>query len=154
MAADEPHAYLYGECVECMATSDNVVRAGLTPKYKDVPTLVNMLTYNYGKPKIYCGDHAKVETGIEEWNYIPPIPEFRLKRTVIQPNVTHNVPPAQGPTILIVYDGEGQVMAKKPDVSPIPLTRGSAIFICVNAEISVTAGNSKPLDLYFATTNL
>ena len=32
LAANEPHAYLRGECVECMATSDNVVRAGLTPK--------------------------------------------------------------------------------------------------------------------------
>jgi len=32
LAANEPHAYLSGECVECMATSDNVVRAGLTPK--------------------------------------------------------------------------------------------------------------------------
>ncbi|KAH9306649.1 hypothetical protein KI387_011053, partial [Taxus chinensis] len=43
--ANEPHAYLYGECVECMATSDNVVRAGLTPKYRDVETLCSMLTY-------------------------------------------------------------------------------------------------------------
>lgn len=29
-----------------MATSDNVVRAGLTPKFKDAETLVKMLTYN------------------------------------------------------------------------------------------------------------
>lgn len=28
-----------------MACSDNVVRAGLTPKFKDVDTLVSMLTY-------------------------------------------------------------------------------------------------------------
>lgn len=45
LGAGEPHAYLSGDCVECMATSDNVVRAGLTPKLKDVPTLVSMLTY-------------------------------------------------------------------------------------------------------------
>ena len=29
-----------GDCVECMANSDNVVRAGLTPKLIDTPTLV------------------------------------------------------------------------------------------------------------------
>lgn len=45
LGANEPHAYICGECVECMATSDNVVRAGLTPKYRDVQTLCSMLTY-------------------------------------------------------------------------------------------------------------
>lgn len=43
--ADEPHAYISGDCVECMAASDNVVRAGLTPKHRDVQTLCSMLTY-------------------------------------------------------------------------------------------------------------
>ena len=32
LRANLPHAYLSGDCVECMACSDNVVRAGLTPK--------------------------------------------------------------------------------------------------------------------------
>lgn len=45
LGANEPHAYIHGECVECMATSDNVVRAGLTPKKLDVQTLCSMLTY-------------------------------------------------------------------------------------------------------------
>jgi len=34
LAANEPHAYVSGELVECMATSDNVIRAGLTPKFR------------------------------------------------------------------------------------------------------------------------
>jgi len=55
LAQNEPHAYLHGDCVECMATSDNVVRAGLTPKFKDVETLVRMLTYKCGSPVIYKG---------------------------------------------------------------------------------------------------
>ncbi len=38
-----PHAYLKGNIIECMANSDNVVRAGLTPKFKDVKTLTKML---------------------------------------------------------------------------------------------------------------
>lgn len=45
LGANEPHAYLSGECIECMATSDNVVRAGFTNKLRDVPTLCSMLTY-------------------------------------------------------------------------------------------------------------
>ena len=39
-----PHAYLEGNIIECMANSDNVVRAGLTPKYKDIDTLIRMLS--------------------------------------------------------------------------------------------------------------
>lgn len=42
---NEPHAYISGECIECMATSDNVVRAGLTSKKRDVQALLSMLNY-------------------------------------------------------------------------------------------------------------
>lgn len=34
LAPNEPHAYIHGDCVECMSSSDNVVRAGLTPKFR------------------------------------------------------------------------------------------------------------------------
>jgi mannose-6-phosphate isomerase len=50
LAARLPHAYLSGDCVECMATSDNVVRAGLTPKLRDVPTLLDLVAYEFGPP--------------------------------------------------------------------------------------------------------
>jgi len=40
-----PHAYLHGNIVECMANSDNVVRAGLTPKFQDINTLMRILNY-------------------------------------------------------------------------------------------------------------
>ncbi len=43
IAANVPHAYLEGDLIECMACSDNVVRAGLTPKYKDVETLLEVI---------------------------------------------------------------------------------------------------------------
>ncbi len=42
--------------MECMARSDNVVRAGLTPKYKDVDTLASMLTYDTKPPVILKGN--------------------------------------------------------------------------------------------------
>ncbi|XP_044506078.1 mannose-6-phosphate isomerase 1-like isoform X2 [Mangifera indica] len=45
LGANEPHAYISGECVECMASSDNVIRAGLTPKDRDIQVLCSMLTY-------------------------------------------------------------------------------------------------------------
>ena len=37
--------YLCGDAIECMALSDNVVRAGLTSKFKDVDTLLRMMTW-------------------------------------------------------------------------------------------------------------
>jgi mannose-6-phosphate isomerase len=40
-----PHAYLDGDLVECMASSDNVIRAGLTPKFKDTTTLLQTVSY-------------------------------------------------------------------------------------------------------------
>jgi mannose-6-phosphate isomerase len=45
--AGVPHAYIRGNIVECMANSDNVVRAGLTNKFKDVNTLLEILTYRF-----------------------------------------------------------------------------------------------------------
>ncbi|MFL9782908.1 mannose-6-phosphate isomerase, class I [Vibrio cyclitrophicus] len=38
--AGTPHAYINGMCIEVMANSDNVLRAGLTPKHIDVEELV------------------------------------------------------------------------------------------------------------------
>jgi mannose-6-phosphate isomerase len=74
MAANEPHAYVAGEIIECMACSDNVVRAGLTPKYKDVHNLVNMLTYSMGGPSIDVGEPHTSDHRIVR--YTPPVPEF------------------------------------------------------------------------------
>ena len=44
---DEPHAYIQGELMEAMVNSDNVVRGGLTPKYKDTKTLVEVSYTNF-----------------------------------------------------------------------------------------------------------
>merc|ERR1712159_910679 len=48
LAANEPHAYLSGDLAECMACSDNVIRSGLTPKFKDIDLLCECLTYTTG----------------------------------------------------------------------------------------------------------
>lgn len=79
MAANEPHAYLLGECVECMALSDNVVRAGLTPKFRDIPTLCKMLTYNtYSPSKVLTRP-----TALSKYSriYEAPVEEFSVVKT-------------------------------------------------------------------------
>jgi mannose-6-phosphate isomerase len=47
ISPDEPHAYISGDLMEAMVASDNVVRGGLTPKFKDTKTLVEMLKYEF-----------------------------------------------------------------------------------------------------------
>ncbi|MGV3345698.1 mannose-6-phosphate isomerase [Enterobacteriaceae bacterium LUAb1] len=43
--AETPHAYLKGNALEVMANSDNVLRAGLTPKFIDIPELLANITF-------------------------------------------------------------------------------------------------------------
>ena len=46
------HAYISGDLLECMANSDNVIRAGMTPKHKDIPHLLQVLKYTCKEPNI------------------------------------------------------------------------------------------------------
>lgn len=75
LAAGEPHAYLDGVIVECMANSDNVVRAGLTAKFIDRNTLLDMLTYREGPPRIRRGRQRRAG----ERCYTVPVPEFQVE---------------------------------------------------------------------------
>ncbi|HBS04680.1 MAG TPA: mannose-6-phosphate isomerase, class I [Leptospiraceae bacterium] len=73
MGAREPHAYLQGAIIECMACSDNVVRGGLTPKFVDVDTLVDMLHYRMGPPDtIEPRNQGKIRI------YQPPVEDFQV----------------------------------------------------------------------------
>jgi mannose-6-phosphate isomerase len=66
-----PHAYMKGNIVECMANSDNVVRAGLTGKFKDVDALLDILTYRFAGCAIINreqkSDGVVYHTGAEEF---------------------------------------------------------------------------------------
>mmetsp|Transcript_12232 Transcript_12232/g.34686 ORF Transcript_12232/g.34686 Transcript_12232/m.34686 type:complete len:478 (-) Transcript_12232:211-1644(-) len=75
-APDEPHAYLYGDCVECMSLSDNVVRAGLTPKFKDVETLLDMMTYRDDRLSNLVGTGERI--GAKVVKYHPPVEDFMV----------------------------------------------------------------------------
>lgn len=66
-----PHAYLKGNILECMSNSDNVIRAGLTPKFKDIIALLKVLTYELAPPKILReskkGDSVVYKTDAKEF---------------------------------------------------------------------------------------
>jgi mannose-6-phosphate isomerase len=81
LAANEPHAYLRGDAVEIMARSDNVVRAGLTPKFKDVEVMGGMLSYDTQELHIFTPNREGPLT-----SYCPPpeYPDFKLLRIHLQ----------------------------------------------------------------------
>lgn len=47
---DEPHAYLAGDILETMGSSDNAVRGGLTPKFKDIDIFVKVSLLHFFIP--------------------------------------------------------------------------------------------------------
>ncbi|KAL7547825.1 hypothetical protein ACHAWF_011099 [Thalassiosira exigua] len=105
MAANEPHAYVAGEIIECMACSDNVVRAGLTPKFKDVPNLVEMLTYSMGGPTINAGTPAYGDDRI--MRYTPPTGEFEVMVITCNPGEDISLPVLPVVSVFIVIEGSG-----------------------------------------------
>lgn len=124
LAANEPHAYLSGDCVEVMACSDNVVRAGLTPKLKDVEVLVNMLTYGTGAPPVTEGEPIGEDIAAPDGKavartrqYAPPVPEFLLQRTEVAVAadaagaVAYTLPAAPSAAIIVVTEGAATASA-------------------------------------------
>ncbi|KAF8900885.1 mannose-6-phosphate isomerase [Gymnopilus junonius] len=112
LGAGEPHAYISGDCMECMANSDNVIRAGLTPKLRDVPNLVSGLTYIASPPTkhlVIPHSFRFPASPLSSTLYDPPIPEFSVVQTKISSEKTEAHPPLGGPSIVIVTEGNGQV---------------------------------------------
>lgn len=52
------HAYIRGTIVECMSNSDNTIRAGLTPKFKDLENLKKIVSYKDSEFKILEKDSS------------------------------------------------------------------------------------------------
>ncbi|ORX67725.1 mannose-6-phosphate isomerase [Basidiobolus meristosporus CBS 931.73] len=146
LQANEPHAYLSGDCIECMATSDNVVRSGLTPKFKDVQVLVKMLTYeSYDiQSKIMHGE--KFHQLTHSLLYDPPIEEFSVLRTELPANCKEKVPGIHGPSILIVTKGSGSVAHSG---ETIPLKQGQVWFISPDIEVTLSS-DEEPATYYRA----
>lgn len=74
LPAGNLHAYLHGAGVEVMATSDNVLRGGLTPKHVDVEELLKVTQVAPLAPPL-----LRVQPG-EVTVYRTPFAEFELQR--------------------------------------------------------------------------
>lgn len=127
-----PHAYLYGECIEAMACSDNVVRAGLTPKYRDVNTLVTMLTYDTHTPAVNSG--AKVDVSGVSCVYAPPcdFPEFMVTRTHVLHGDTqsHTLATLQSHSVALCLSGHCVLtVSHDGEDCELEMTRGSAVLV-------------------------
>ena len=94
--------------MECMATSDNVVRAGLTPKLRDVPTLTSMLTYTYGpSDSQFMAPKPFRAPSKHTTEYNPPIEEFSVLLIDTREAGKEEHPAVDGPSILIVTELSG-----------------------------------------------
>ncbi|KAK2103367.1 hypothetical protein P7K49_017223 [Saguinus oedipus] len=150
LEANVPHAYLKGDCVECMACSDNTVRAGLTPKFIDVPTLCEMLSYTPSSSK----DRLFLPTRSQEDPYLsiydPPVPDFTIMKMEVPGSITeYKVLALDSASILLMV--QGTVTASTPTAqTPIPLQRGSVLFIGANESVSLKLTESKNLLIFRA----
>lgn len=146
LQAKEPHAYISGDIIECMAASDNVVRVGFTPKFKDVDNLVSMLTYSYEpvenqkmKPLSFSGSTGQASVSTL---YDPPIEEFAVLVTVFDKlGLVQHHAAIQGPSIIICTNGRGTITAK--GLSPRPISAGLVYFIAPDTEIDLTSEHSE-----------
>ncbi|KAF0895005.1 hypothetical protein E2562_004992 [Oryza meyeriana var. granulata] len=148
IGANEPHAYLSGECVECMATSDNVVRAGLTPKYRDVQTLCSMLTYKQNFPEILRG----VPVQAHVTRYTPPSEEFEVDRCLLPPGESVTMSPVPGPSIFLVMTGEGKIEADSM-LDEGKAKEGNVFFVPSHTEVRILGSGPGCMQLYRAGVN-
>jgi len=151
MGANEPHAYISGDCFECMATSDNVVRAGLTPKFKDIGTLCNMLTYAAGAPQLLSGVIANSGENGNTRVYAPPVEEFQVELVTATGPEAYPLRPSQGPTILVVNEGHGRLSCENG--SDIEVKRGAVLFACAGTASSLIPNKGESIVAYRACVN-
>ncbi|CAH8431255.1 unnamed protein product [Schistosoma curassoni] len=127
-----PHAYLSGDCVECMASSDNVIRAGLTPKFKDVDHLLRIIQYEprWGSALKFVGQTKKIvpidsdvhtsddqekksikdDTSVmsEIVTFSPPVDDFAVdKISISDKDKIVQFSPLKSASILIIIYGKG-----------------------------------------------
>jgi mannose-6-phosphate isomerase len=122
--AGELHAYLHGVGVEIMASSDNVLRGGLTNKHVDVSELLATLSFASGSPEIL----TPRTLGPALAAYDAPAREFAL--AVLRPGAGAVVEsaPERSVEILLCAEGEAVLEASRSgEVTPLP--RGAAALV-------------------------
>jgi mannose-6-phosphate isomerase len=142
MGPNVPHAYLIGDIVECMTCSDNVIRGGLTPKFKDVETLVESLNYeSSGSPELFKPTFDSTP-GVTTWK--PVNVPFSVSRFVIDsPKKTFTWrSPTKGASIVLIMQGSGRV-------GDIEVHEGMALLIEPDKDIEIFAASSMEFFMAF-----
>jgi mannose-6-phosphate isomerase len=129
MSAGGLHAYLHGTGVELLANSDNVVRAGLTPKHIDVPELLKLTD-----PAVVVPVLEPRPLGGGVFGYDSPVPEFRLYRAQLG-GAEVELPGTGGPRIVLCIQGTAVLRAESGELT---VDRGESSFLSA-ADGAVTA---------------
>ena len=95
--AGVPHAYLEGRNVEIMASSDNVLRGGLTTKRVDVAELLKHVKCEATNPDIIKGEKKGPELV-----YTTPAPDFELSSFLLEPGEQISAKPNTAEIFLLV----------------------------------------------------
>jgi len=138
-----PHAYLEGTAVELMSNSDNVLRAGLTPKKVDVPELLRATVFRGRKPRIL---RARAISPVE-WAYPTPAREFRLSRLELPAGRAHRLG-AHGPQCLLVVEAN---VVLEWGGRRLELGRGGAALVPAGLSCRARAGAAGSAVLYRAS---
>jgi len=117
LPAGNLHAYLHGVGIEVMASSDNVLRGGLTPKHVDVPELLRILDFTSGPVAKLMPTRVGA---LETWR--TPAREFALFRAR-GATTTIRVP---GPLIALCTEG---TVSLTDDRGTEQLGRGESAFV-------------------------
>lgn len=119
------HAYLSGMAMEIMADSDNVLRAGLTPKHIDIPELLRV-TNCVAAPPIRIAPE-RVSPVMQ--TFMAPVEDFVLSVINLHDaTVWHDIRTA-GPRILFCL--RGAATARTPRETRT-INHGEAVFIAAN----------------------
>ncbi|MCL1818067.1 MAG: mannose-6-phosphate isomerase, class I, partial [Spirochaetaceae bacterium] len=135
----ELHAYLEGLGMELMANSDNVLRAGLTPKHIDIAELFSVASFRAGKAEI-LRPRRLLRGSYTEDEYPRRADEFAL--SVLKPEedkAGNAVLETEGPEILFCGSGSARVQTEASGVS---LSRGESLFIPASEKTYTLTGNA------------
>ena len=125
LPAGEVHACLSGLGVEIMASSDNVLRAGLTTKRVDEAALVECASFVPRPPQPprtrSAGGRGQVST------YRVPVREFALTVADVDPDEDVDLP-AEGPRIVLCLSGDLK-LAAEGCAAPATLRQGGSVFV-------------------------
>lgn len=144
-SAGIPHAYISGNLIECMTNSDNVVRVGLTGKYKDVTALLEILDYSPNPYKIY---KPRSDKGVT--TYQTPVDEFYVINICLQNKEQKTISTNDKVQIGIVLSGQIDLIWNRDEI--LSLKKGESVLIpaCIDKYILRSRNKS---EIYFATVN-